>query len=116
VPHRSSPMPLDLHPHRRPRRWRHHQHRRRSSVASGPSAAGDPARHLEPGRAGAPHHRPLKAGHRPATWGVADEERRRENGESLQIRIRGSLADRPAGHRLHHHRRHRRRSPSGGRL
>jgi hypothetical protein len=47
---------------------------------------------------------------------VADEERRKENGESLQIRIRGSLADRPAGHHRHHHRRHRRRSPSGGKL
>jgi hypothetical protein len=76
VPHRSSPMPASLHPHRWPRRRRHHQHRRRSSVASGPSAAGDPARHLEPGRAGAPHHRPLKAGHRPA----AGDTRRRHGG------------------------------------
>jgi hypothetical protein len=38
--------------------------------------------------------------------GVTDKERRRENGESLQIRIRGSPTDRPAGHCWHHHRRH----------
>jgi hypothetical protein len=77
VPHRSSPMLADHHPHRRPQCRRHHQHRRRSSVASRPSAAGDPARHLEPCCARTPHHRPLKAGHLPAD---GDTRRRHRSG------------------------------------
>jgi hypothetical protein len=66
---------------------------------------GDPARHLVPGCAGAPHRRPLKAGHRPAAGdtrrrhgGGGQRKKKGKRGEPADPHPR--LADRPAGRPL----------------